>query len=234
MTELSAAFFLSYLLGSVSFAIVVSRFRGLADPRTYGSGNPGATNMLRSGDRRAAFFTLLGDALKGFLAIVMTYLLFLPAALDHSQASLWLAMSAMGVFLGHIFPVFHGFKGGKGVATALGVLLGLSPWLGLAVLAIWLAMFLFTRISSLAAIASSIAAPLLSGLGLLPSAQFLSPLGSSSERVIAWQDPVWLAILAMSLILLLRHHRNILGLLRGEERAFGRGSPDNGNDRSRN
>lgn len=202
MSSLSAVIFLSYLLGSVSFAIVVSRLRGLADPRSYGSGNPGATNMLRSGDKTAAALTLLGDAAKGLLAVVMVRLLFLPAAASLDEAQLWLAAGAGAVFLGHLYPVFFRFQGGKGVATALGALLGLSPLLGLLVLLVWLLVFGITRISSLSALAAAVSAPILAAL---PWAGF-------------FQTPVWWAVLLMSLLLLLRHRSNIRDLLSGKER----------------
>jgi glycerol-3-phosphate acyltransferase PlsY len=202
MSSLYAVIFLSYLLGSVSFAILVSRLRGLADPRSYGSGNPGATNMLRSGDKAAAAFTLVGDAAKGLVAVVMVRLLFLPAAMGSDEADLWLAAGAVGVFLGHLFPVFFRFKGGKGVATALGVLVGLSPLLGLLVLAVWLIFFGITRISSLSALAAAVAAPVLAAL---PWIGFFA-------------SPIWWAVLWMSLLLLLRHRSNIRDLLSGKER----------------
>lgn len=203
MSSLSAVIFLSYLLGSVSFAIVVSRLRGLADPRSYGSGNPGATNMLRSGDKTAAALTLLGDAAKGLLAVVMVRLLFLPAAFSLDEAQLWLAAGAAAVFLGHLYPVFFRFQGGKGVATALGALLGLSPLLGLLVLLVWLLVFGLTRISSLSALAAAVSAPILAAL---PWTGF-------------FQTPVWWAVLLMSLLLLLRHRSNIRDLLSGKERS---------------
>ena len=149
MTGLSATFLISYLLGSVSFAILVSRLRGLGDPRSYGSGNPGATNMLRTGDKRAAALTLIGDAAKGWLAIMVFHALLLPGAASVEEANEWLAVAAIAVFLGHLFPVFFQFKGGKGVATALGVLLGLSPLLGVASLVVWLVVFGLSRISRL-------------------------------------------------------------------------------------
>jgi acyl phosphate:glycerol-3-phosphate acyltransferase len=204
MSSLSAVIFLSYLLGSVSFAILVSRLRGLADPRSYGSGNPGATNMLRSGDKAAAALTLLGDAAKGLVAVVMVRLLFLPTATSPDEADLWLAAGALSAFLGHLFPVFFRFKGGKGVATALGVLLGLSPLLGLLVLAVWLTVFGITRVSSLSALSAAVAAPVLAGL---PWTGWFA-------------SPIWWAVLSMSLLLLLRHHSNIRDLLSGKERPF--------------
>lgn len=204
MSSLSAVIFLSYLIGSVSFAILVSRFRGLADPRSYGSKNPGATNMLRSGDKTAAVLTLLGDALKGLFAVVMVQLVFIPSAEDNFQASVWLAAGAVAVFMGHLYPLFFRFKGGKGVATALGALLGLSPLLGLLVLLVWLAVFGLTRISSLSALAAAVSAPALAAL--------------------AWVEisgPIWWSVLFMSLLLLWRHRGNIRDLLVGKERPMG-------------
>ena len=162
---------LAYLMGSVSFAIVVSRLRGLADPRSYGSGNPGATNIMRSGDKIAAVLTLLGDAAKGWLAVYFVRWTIAGLELDVAthEAQQLLAAGGLAVFLGHLFPVFFRFRGGKGVATALGVLLGLSPVLGLATLSTWLGIFLLTKISSLAALVSAVAAPIyVATLGLGP------------------------------------------------------------------
>ena len=144
-----------YLLGSLSFAVIVSRAMGLSDPRSYGSGNPGATNVLRSGSKKAAIATLLLDAFKGWLPV---------AALGWAAAAWalpdWLApLAGLAAFLGHLYPVFFGFKGGKGVATAAGVILGLQPLLGLAVLLIWIAVALLTRYSSLAALIAAMLAP---------------------------------------------------------------------------
>lgn len=216
MTGLSATFLISYLLGSVSFAILVSRLRGLSDPRSYGSGNPGATNMLRTGDRRAAALTLLGDAAKGWLAIMVFHSVLLPGAVTLEEANDWLAVAAIAVFLGHLFPVFFQFKGGKGVATALGVLLGLSPLLGLASLAVWLVVFGLTRISSLSALSAALAAPLLPlfGVGYGSLIQTLE----SHELTLTFSDSVWWAIVAMSVLLLARHRRNFQDLLQGKEK----------------
>lgn len=216
MTGLSATFLISYLLGSVSFAILVSRLRGLSDPRSYGSGNPGATNMLRTGDKRAAALTLLGDAAKGWLAIMVFHSVLLPGAVTLEEANEWLAVAAIAVFLGHLFPVFFQFKGGKGVATALGVLLGLSPLLGLASLAVWLVVFGLTRISSLSALSAALAAPLLPLLGLGYGSLIQNPEGP--DLVLTFSDPVWWAIVAMSVLLLARHRRNFQDLLQGKEK----------------
>ena len=141
----------AYLLGSVSFAVLMSKAFGLADPRTYGSGNPGATNVLRSGRKAAAALTLLGDAAKGWVAVFVA-MLFAP----HDVQGVWLiALVALAVFLGHVFPVFLRFQGGKGVATALGVLLALNVWVGLGALATWLLMALVFRLSSLSALVAA-------------------------------------------------------------------------------
>ena len=216
MTGLSATFLISYLLGSVSFAILVSRLRGLSDPRSYGSGNPGATNMLRTGDKRAAALTLLGDAAKGWMAIMVFHSVLLPGAVTLEEANEWLAVAAIAVFLGHLFPVFFQFKGGKGVATALGVLLGLSPLLGLASLSVWLVVFGLTRISSLSALSAALAAPLLPLLGLGYGSLIQNPEGPA--LALTFSDPVWWAIVAMSVLLLARHRRNFQDLLQGKEK----------------
>ena len=148
----------AYLIGSISFAVVVSRCWQLPDPRTFGSKNPGATNVMRTGKKSAALFTLLGDAAKGWFTVwvVMTWL---PTGVASNVA---LSAAVMGVMFGHIFPLYHGFSGGKGVATALGVLLALSPALGFSVFGVWLGVFLISRISSLSALLASLAAPRLS------------------------------------------------------------------------
>ncbi len=185
----------AYLLGSVSFAVVTSRAFGIADPRTYGSGNPGATNVLRSGKKLAAALTLLGDAAKGWGAVML--------AMHFSLNEAQVALVAMAVFLGHLFPVFLGFKGGKGVATALGVLLALNAWLGLAALMTWLAMALVFRYSSLAALAAAVGAPIYAALLGLP------------HLLIA-------ACAFMSLLLIWRHKQNIYNLLKGSETRIGR------------
>jgi len=188
----------AYLLGSVSFAVVMSKVFGLADPRTYGSGNPGATNVLRSGKKAAAALTLLGDAAKGWLAVFLA----IHFAPHDGQGLLMVALVALAVFLGHVFPVFLKFKGGKGVATALGVLLALSLWMGLAVLATWLLVAVVFRYSSLAALVAAIAAPLYAMLFHL-----------RTELV--------LATAIMSLLLIWRHKSNIQNLLTGKESRIG-------------
>ncbi len=193
----------AYLIGSVSFAVVVSRFMGLADPRSYGSNNPGATNVLRSGNKLAAVLTLLLDALKGWLPVW---------AVVHEGAALGLgegtvAMVALAAFVGHVWPVFFRFKGGKGVATAAGVLIGIEPFLGLATLATWLVVAYFSRYSSLAALASALFSPAYYFLG---------------HRV-AWyvDNRILLAVAVMSAVLIWRHQANIGKLMRGEESPIG-------------
>lgn len=188
----------AYLLGSVSFAVLMSKAFGLADPRTYGSGNPGATNVLRSGKKAAAALTLLGDAAKGWLAVFVTISL-----ATHDGAGLWMvALVSLAVFLGHLFPVFLKFKGGKGVATALGVLLALSGWMGLAVLLTWLLVAVVFRYSSLAALVAAAAAPVYAML-----------LHLRPELV--------LATAIMSMLLIWRHKSNIQNLMTGKESKIG-------------
>ncbi|HMZ00680.1 MAG TPA: glycerol-3-phosphate 1-O-acyltransferase PlsY, partial [Burkholderiaceae bacterium] len=188
----------AYLIGSLSFAVIVSRVMGLSDPRSYGSGNPGATNVLRSGNKKAAILTLLFDLLKAFVPVLAVVVWGERIGLDSSSAA-WVGFAA---FLGHLWPVFFRFEGGKGVATAAGVLLGLNGWLGLAVLAVWLAVAYFTRYSSLAALLAAVAAPVIHVIGFGPS-------GAS------------LAIFAMSALLVWRHQANIGKLLAGTESRIG-------------
>lgn len=189
----------AYLIGSIPFAMVSSRLFGLADPRSYGSGNPGATNVLRSGHKGAAVLTLAGDLLKGW-AVVW--------GVQQLDASLNLtALAALAVFLGHLFPIFIGFKGGKGVATALGILLALVPGLGLATLATWLIVLLFFRMSSLSAIASAIFAPAYYALG--------------DPAVWSIKTPYLWVILVMSGFLLYRHRANVVRIFRGTEATVG-------------
>ena len=186
----------AYLLGSVSFGILISRAFGLPDPRSVGSGNPGATNVLRSGKKAAAVLTLLGDGLKGWLVVWLAL---------QSGALMWVVCwVALAVFIGHLYPIYYGFKGGKGVATALGVMLAVSVWLGLAVLVTWLLVFAISRYSSLAAIIAAALAPVYA-LSLL----------------MAYKDYV-LMILAMSVIIIWRHRGNIRKLLDGTEAGFGK------------
>ena len=188
----------AYLLGSISFAVVMSKVYGIADPRTYGSKNPGATNVLRSGNKGAAVMTLLGDGAKGWLAVFLA---------DHFASALGVgdtavALVAIAVFLGHLWPVFFRFVGGKGVATALGVLLGINPWLGLATLATWLIIAYAFRYSSLAAVVAALFAPFYYGL-------------------LFGVDPILLAVIVMSVLLAYRHSQNISNLLSGKESKIG-------------
>ncbi len=187
----------AYLLGSVSFAVLMSKAFGLADPRTYGSGNPGATNVLRSGKKAAALLTLLGDTAKGWLAVWLAKQ-FAPM---NDSYTMVVAAVALAVFLGHLFPIFLRFKGGKGVATALGVLLALSVGQGLVALAVWLVAAFAFRYSSLAALLAALSAPLYAVL-YMPSAYVL-------------------ASLAMSGLLIWRHKGNIRNLLAGTESKIG-------------
>jgi glycerol-3-phosphate acyltransferase PlsY len=194
---------LAYLIGSVSFAVVVSRVMGLSDPRSYGSHNPGATNVLRSGNKLAALLTLLLDGVKGWLPVYAVVQF--GAAYGLGQGSV--ALVALAAFAGHVWPVFFRFQGGKGVATAAGVLFGIEPLLGLATFATWLIVAFFSRYSSLAALASAVFAPAYYFLG---------------HRV-AWyaDDFVLLATVVMSAILVWRHQGNIAKLMRGEESRIG-------------
>ncbi len=188
----------AYLLGSVSFAVLMSKAFGLADPRSYGSGNPGATNVLRSGKTAAAALTLLGDAAKGWVAVAVAI-----SFVSHDElGARMVALVTLAVFLGHLFPIFLKFKGGKGVATALGILLALNIWVGLAVLLTWLVMAVVFRYSSLSALAASAAAPI-----------YVIVLGLPREWV--------LAVGVMSLLLFWRHKGNIKNLLAGKESKIG-------------
>lgn len=191
----------AYLIGSVSFAVVVSKFYGLADPRTYGSGNPGATNVLRSGNKGAAVWTLLGDAFKGWLAVFLVDRFQQQLGLGE-QADQAIALVALAVFVGHLWPVFFKFVGGKGVATALGVLLALNVWLGLATLVTWLVVAYAFRYSSLAALIAAVFAPFYYGL-------------------LFGAEPQLAAVLAMSGLLIWRHGKNIANLIAGKESRIG-------------
>ena len=188
----------AYLIGSLSFAVIVSKYYGMDDPRTYGSGNPGATNVLRSGKKKAAALTLLGDALKGLVAVVLARCL--QDALNLSDITI--AAVAVAALVGHMWPIFFGFKGGKGVATALGVLLALSPATALVCAAIWLVMAFGFKVSSLAALAATVAAPLV--------AFWLMPYSSW-----AW------ATVVIAVLVLYRHKSNIQNLLQGKEGKIG-------------
>lgn len=196
--NITIAIVLAYLLGSVSFAVLVSKIFRLADPRTYGSKNPGATNVLRSGNKLAAVLTLVGDCAKGWLAVWLA----LRFDEQFSLGEAGIALIALAVFLGHLWPVFLRFAGGKGVATALGVLLGLNPILGLATLLTWIVIAYAFRYSSLAALVSAIFAPFYYGL-------------------LFGADIKLLAVLIMSGLLIYRHHKNIGNLLTGKESRLG-------------
>jgi len=193
-----AAIVTGYLLGSLSFAVIISRLMGLHDPRTYGSGNPGATNVLRSGNKAAAILTLAFDALKGYVPVVLILLFGEPYGLGAGTA----ALVGVAAFVGHLWPVFFKFEGGKGVATAAGVLLGINPWLGLATLLTWVIIAVFFRYSSLASITAAVFAPF--------------------YQLLIWgAGPVAGAILLMSLLLVWRHSANIRKLVAGTESRIG-------------
>ena len=191
----------SYLIGSLSFAVIVSRMMGLQDPRTYGSQNPGATNVLRSGSKAAAVLTLLLDAVKGWLPVFVVQRL---PGMEHDAV---VAACALAAFAGHVWPVFFRFKGGKGVATAAGVLFGLEIWLGLGTMATWLIVAYFSRYSSLAAVAAALFAPAFYLLG--------------AKVVWSGAPVIVLAIGAMSAVLLYRHKDNIARLIAGKESRIG-------------
>lgn len=191
----------AYLLGSLSFAVIVSRAMGLPDPRSFGSGNPGATNVLRTGRKAAAVLTLLGDALKGWAAVVASRAL----APQFGLADDIVLLCALAVFIGHLFPVFFRFQGGKGVATALGVLVGLDPWLGLACLATWVAIATVFRISSLSALVTAVLAPVYAGL------------------LLGWNDTA-VTVLVIALLLVYRHKANLVKLMAGQEARIGKRS----------
>lgn len=194
---------ISYIVGSIPFAVVVSRAMRLRDPRTFGSRNPGATNVLRSGNKTAALLTLLGDTAKGWATVYASIL----AMHAWSLSSVVVPLCAIAVFLGHVFPIFLKFKGGKGVATALGILLGLNVWLAIATAATWLIVAYASKYSSLAAIAAAVLAPVYFILG--------SNVAWLANRGYA------VAIIVISVILLFRHQANIGRLMRGKEGKIG-------------
>ncbi len=197
------AVFVAYLIGSLSFAVIVSRLMGLSDPRSYGSKNPGATNVLRSGSRLAAILTLALDALKGFLP-VLAALLLAPRMGWGEGTVAWVGLAA---FVGHLWPLFFRFRGGKGVATAAGVLMAINPWLGLATLLSWLIIAAFLRYSSLASIVAALFAPF--------------------YQLLIWGvTPAILPITVMSLLLVWRHEGNVRKLLAGTESRLGRKAGD--------
>ncbi len=192
----------AYLIGSLSFAVIVSLAMGLPDPHSYGSGNPGATNVLRTGKKAAAALTLLGDAGKGWLALWLAQ----HYAAEFGLVPVALAGVALAAFLGHLFPVFFRFEGGKGVSTALGILLAINPWLGLATLATWLIIAVFFRYSSLAALVASL-------FSIFYTA-FLFGL-----------SPYLPAVILMTALLFWRHKDNIVKLMNGTESKIGEKKP---------
>jgi glycerol-3-phosphate acyltransferase PlsY len=195
-------FLISYLIGSVSFAVLISRAFKLPSPYAHGSGNPGATNVLRTGNRVAALLTLIGDALKGAAVIIGSRLCFEEFGLNPEESELLLAISLIGVFLGHIYPIFHRFRGGKGVATAVGGLMALSYTLGLASILVWLIVAIVTRYSSLAAILSSL------------MCMFVA-------YSIFELNAVFYSICIVGIVLISRHSKNIRNLLTGRESKIG-------------
>ncbi|MGM9484086.1 glycerol-3-phosphate 1-O-acyltransferase PlsY [Roseateles sp. NT4] len=187
-----------YLIGSLSFAVIISRAMGLSDPRSYGSGNPGATNVLRSGNKAAAILTLVFDALKGYFPVLAVLIWGPRFGLGEGTA----ALVGLAAFLGHLWPVFFRFQGGKGVATAAGVIFGLNPLLGVATLATWLIIAWFSRYSSLAAIVSAAFAPM--------------------YQLLIWEaGATALALIIMGLLLVWRHSANIKKLMAGTESKLG-------------
>ena len=188
----------AYLVGSISFAVVVSRLFGLPDPHTYGSGNPGATNVLRSGKKSAAALTLLGDAGKGWVAVLMAQLV----SGETGIGSVAVPLAGAAAFVGHLFPAFHRFQGGKGVATACGVLFGFDLWIGLGTLVTWIAIAAFFRLSSLAALVAALFAPAFT-FWLFGLANVLG------------------AVAMIALLLVWRHRGNIARLVAGNESRIG-------------
>ncbi len=195
---IAAALLGGYLIGSLSFAVIVSRAMGLADPRSYGSKNPGATNVLRSGNKAAAVLTLVFDALKGYVPVLLVLIFGPRLGLGETAA----AFTGLAAFLGHLWPVFFRFQGGKGVATAAGAIMGINPLLGLFTLASWLVVAFFFRYSSLASLVAAVFAPFFQALIWGPEASTL-------------------ALIAMSLLLVWRHEGNIRKLLAGTESKIG-------------
>ena len=193
---------LAYLIGSISFAVVVSKCMRLPDPHSYGSGNPGATNELRTGNKKAAVLTLIGDALKGYLAVMLARMILGVHSLTATLGSWVLCGVVIAVFLGHVFPLFHGFKGGKGVATACGILFGINVILGAATLGTWMIVATFMRYSSLAALAAAIFGPI----------YFVFLFGF---------QPMAIALLVVCLLLIWRHRSNIQNLMNGTEARLG-------------
>jgi glycerol-3-phosphate acyltransferase PlsY len=193
---------IAYLIGSISFAVVVSKCMRLPDPHTYGSGNPGATNVLRTGNKLAAALTFIGDALKGYFAVMLARVLLGDESLTSTLSSWVLCGVVLAVFLGHLFPIFHAFKGGKGVATACGILFGVNAILGLATLSTWVIVAIFLRYSSLAALAAAVFGPI----------YFVFLFGF---------QPMGIALLLVCLLLVWRHRGNIANLINGTESRIG-------------
>jgi glycerol-3-phosphate acyltransferase PlsY len=204
------AFFVAYLIGSLSFAVIISKLMGLGDPRSYGSKNPGATNVLRSGNRLAAGLTLLLDALKGFVPVLLVQHYSFELGFEDTT----IAFVGVSAFLGHLFPVFFRFQGGKGVATAAGVLLAFEPLLGLGVLLTWIVVAVAFRFSSLASVVAAVVAP-------FATLMFFD------------RPSVALAVSVMSLLLIWRHWRNIIKLLTGKESRIGEKTDDTNPKRRR-
>ena len=189
---------IAYLIGSVSFAVIVSRAFGLPDPRTYGSGNPGATNVLRSGRKSAAVITLFGDAFKGCVAVWLAARFATP-----DDAVLTMALAGALSVIGHMYPVFHRFEGGKGVATALGVLFGYHPYIALGALGTWIIMVVFFRMSSLASITAAAFAPF------------------ATWMFFGFAHPFFASVAVVAVLLIYRHHANIQKILNGTESKLG-------------
>jgi glycerol-3-phosphate acyltransferase PlsY len=200
MTEIAFAI-CGYLIGSLSFAVIVSRLFGLPDPRSYGSGNPGATNVLRTGRRAAAALTLIGDAGKGWFAVVLAQALQQHFSLNPGV----IAVVALAAFVGHLWPLYFRFQGGKGVATAAGILLAINPWLGAGTIVTWVLIFFFFRFSSLAALIAALFAPF-------------------AYLLLIEVDLTAAAVIFIALLLIWRHRANIQRLLAGTEGRFGGGS----------
>ena len=193
---------IAYLIGSMSFAVVVSKCMRLPDPHSYGSGNPGATNVLRTGNKLAAVLTLIGDALKGYFAVMLARMLLGDASLTSTLNSWVLCGVVIAAFLGHLFPIFHGFKGGKGVATACGILFGINGILGIATLSTWMIVAMFMRYSSLAALAAAFFGPI----------YFVFLFGF---------QPMAIALVLICALLIRRHRSNIRNLMNGTESRIG-------------
>jgi len=193
---------IAYLIGSISFAVVVSKCMRLPDPHSYGSGNPGATNVLRTGNKTAAVLTLLGDALKGYLAVMLARVILGDESLTSTLSSWVLCGVVIAVFLGHVFPIFHGLKGGKGVATACGILFGINWILGFATLGTWIIVAAFMRYSSLAALAAAVFGPI----------YFVFLFGF---------QPMGIALVIVCSLLIWRHRSNICNLMQGNESRIG-------------